>query len=237
MEREFGRPSGKLLERLRNVSPVAATAWSGLNKLGLKSSFVMEGILPIGEGSLIVGPAITVEYRPINEIGIDVTQDEWRASAIYRACDSAQPSDVIAIGALGNPSGIIGDCITFGFKVKGAQGIVVDGGVRDSPIIRRTYRFPVFARNATPTANYGVFPTRVNVPIRCGGVLVKPGDVIVGDDDGVVVLPGHLLKKVVEYAEKEAKMEEIAKERMIQELPKGTRLGQLYPPKEESAKE
>lgn len=234
MKTEFKRPSKELVKRLKNLSPASATVWSALIKLGVRAPFLMEGILPIAPGSSVVGPAITVEYKPYSNIGISLTVEDFRRSAVFKACDVTESGDIIVLGALGNPSGIIGDCMSFGFKVKGAEGIVIDGGVRDSPIIIHKYRYPVFARNVTPTASsYQVWPTNFNVPIKCGGVLVNPGDVIVGDDDGVVVVPKHLLKEVVEFAEKEVKIEEIGKRKMLEEIPKGTSLGELYPPKEE----
>ena len=234
MNTGFRRPDRELIERLEKLSPASATVWSALVKLGLRSSFLMEGIRPIASGSSVVGPAVTVEYRNYGDVGIALTVDDFRRSAVFKACDATEKGDVVVLGALGNPSGIIGDCMAFGFKVKGAKGIVIDGGVRDSPIIIHRYRFPVFARNVTPTASsYQVWPTNFNVPIKCGGVLVKPGDVIVGDDDGVVVIPQHLLKDVVEFAEREVKIEEIGKKKMLEEIPKGKSLGEFYPPKEE----
>lgn len=234
MRDEVNRPDKELVKRLEKLAPASATVWSALIRLGLRSSFLMEGIRPIAPGSVVVGPAVTVEYKNYDDVGLAFTPDDFRDSAVFKACDALKKGDVMVLGALGNPSGIIGDCMAFGFKVKGAKGVVIDGGVRDSPIIVHRYKFPVFARNVTPTASsYQVWPTNFNVPIKCGGVLVKPGDVIVGDDDGVVVVPQRLLKDVVEFAEKEVKIEEIGKRKMLEEIPKGASLGEFYPPKEE----
>jgi regulator of RNase E activity RraA len=229
------REVSSLINSLRKVFPMTATVWGALHKLGVRSPYVMQGIRPILEDSVLVGPALTVDYKPMNEVAIAITEDEFRRSAIFEACDMTKPGDVVVLGALGDPSGMVGDCITLGFITKGAEGIVIDGGVRDSPVIRRVYKFPVFAKNVTPFAGQ-VFPSRVNVPVNCGGVLVRPGDIIAGDDDGVVVIPLHLLRAVVEHAEREVHLEDAVRRRIKEELPKGTGLGELYPPRGDGAK-
>lgn len=190
----------------------------------------MNGIRSITEGSMIAGPAVTVAFKPMSEVAIDITEEERRKSALFQACDATKPGDVIVLGALGDASGIVGDCIALGFKTKGADGIVIDGGVRDTHVIKHVYKYPVFAKNVTPLAGQ-VFSMDYNVPVSCGGVVVRPGDIIVGDDDGVVVVPAHLLEEVVEYAEKEVRLEDSVRESIREELPRGASLGELYPPR------
>ncbi|PYV08966.1 MAG: S-adenosylmethionine--2-demethylmenaquinone methyltransferase, partial [Acidobacteria bacterium] len=85
-----------------------------------------------------------------------------------------------------------GSIITVASRLKGMEGVVIDGAVRDIEGIRKE-RFPVFARAVVPNAGGAEYVGEMNVPIQCGGVVVKPGDWVVGDDDGVVVIPADRL--------------------------------------------
>lgn len=135
-------------------------------------------IKPIASGMRLLGPAVTVLTRP--------------GDALYvaRAADVAQPGDVIVIDAGGYKDvSIIGERIAYYMQEKrGVQGLLVDGAIRDVRGIREL-GWPTFARAVTPRI-FGVQgPGAINVPISCGGVPVNPGDLIFGDDDGVVVVP------------------------------------------------
>ena len=94
-----------------------------------------------------------------------------------------------------------GSIITVASGLKGMEGVVIDGAVRDIEGIRKE-RFPVFARAVVPNAGGAEYVGEMNVPIQCGGAVVKPGDWVVGDEDGVVVIPADRLPAVLEAAEK-----------------------------------
>jgi 3-hexulose-6-phosphate synthase/6-phospho-3-hexuloisomerase len=93
-----------------------------------------------------------------------------------------------------------GSIITIAARLKGMEGVVIDGAVRDMAGIRKE-RFPVFARAAVPNAGGAEYVGEINVPIQCGGVVVRPGDWVVGDEDGVVVVPAERLTTVLSTAE------------------------------------
>lgn len=94
-----------------------------------------------------------------------------------------------------------GQLTTLTARGKGLEGVAVDGAIRDSAAIRRE-PFPVFARAIVPNAGGAEYPGEINVPIQCGGVVVNPDDWIVGDEDGVVVIPAGRLTAVIEIAER-----------------------------------
>lgn len=93
-----------------------------------------------------------------------------------------------------------GSIITMAARLKALQGVVIDGAIRDVAGIRRD-RLPVFARSVVPNAGGAEYLGQLNVPIQCGGVVVNPGDWVVGDEDGVVVIPANRLRSVLKKAE------------------------------------
>jgi RraA family protein len=99
-----------------------------------------------------------------------------------------------------------GILITIASRLKGAAGVVIDGAIRDLEGIRRD-RFPVFARAAVPNAGGAEYLGEVNLPVQCGGMVVNPGDWIVGDEDGVVVIPQARLSSVLEVAKRLRRVE------------------------------
>ncbi len=148
-------------------------------------------------GVKLVGVAVTVKAR----IGDNLLT--------HKALDVAQPGDVIVIDAQGDTSvAILGEIMCHYARARGITGFVVDGAVRDADGIREM-GFPVFARGVTPIGPFKNGPGEINVPIACGGVAVHPGDIIVGDDDGVIVVPRLEAKEILEktkiQAEKEAR--------------------------------
>ena len=101
-----------------------------------------------------------------------------------------------------------GDVVFSRILTKDAAGLVTDGGVRDGHKVIR-YGYPVFAGGSTPTVGEpSILPYSVNEPVQCGGVLVWPGDVILGDDDGVVVLPSGLAEEIVDECEHHDEVEQ-----------------------------
>jgi 4-hydroxy-4-methyl-2-oxoglutarate aldolase len=154
-------------------------------------------IKPIATPIKMVGPALTVRTRPADNL------------MAHYATHIAMPGDVLVIDAGGlETNSIWGGLMTHTAKKKGLAGVVIDGAVRDSATIRQL-GYPIFARAVSPMNGHKDGPGEVNVIIQCGGVQVKPGDIIVGDDDGVVVVPREdaeiILEKALGFAAKTEK--------------------------------
>jgi 4-hydroxy-4-methyl-2-oxoglutarate aldolase len=148
----------------------------------------------------LAGPALTVQtYRADNLM-------------LHVALELANPGDILVVDACGFPdTGLWGDLMTQMAKKKEIGGIVIDGGVRDSQAIIES-GFPVFARAISPMGGFKVSPGSVNIPIACAGISVNPGDVVVGDADGVVIVPRDSARAILAAARKTAEKEyEIAK--------------------------
>lgn len=134
------------------------------------------GIRPLIAGTFACGPAVTVRTVP----------GDW--SKPVQAIDVARPGEIIVIDAGGRPPAIWGELATESAKNKGLSGLVVDGAVRDTADIRRL-EFPVWTREVTSHAGNAEGVGQINVPIEISGQRILPGDWIVADDDGVMVLP------------------------------------------------
>ena len=143
----------------------------------------------------IVGPAVTVKEEP--------TTERVPPSHALELIDNSQPGSVIVIAIDGfRDVAVWGGLMTAGAFVNGLEGAVLDGGVRDVEEIERDFGFPVFSRSICPATTVGRFKTvAANEPVHVGGVIVNPGDLIVGDRDGVVVVPTALVKKVLKAAQ------------------------------------
>src|SRR5690348_4675840 len=132
-------------------------------------------------GLRIIGPACTVRVYPGDNL------------MVHKSLDVAKPGDVIVVAAGGSPmNAALGDLISTKARHRGIAGFVVDGFIRDLPAIRALGDFPVFARGVTPIGPLHRGPGEINFPIAAGGIVVHPGDVIVGDLNGVVVVPRTL---------------------------------------------
>jgi len=145
-------------------------------------------IKPVDPKMKCVGTAIIVKARPCDNL------------IVYKALEIAQPGDVIVIGIYNyTASSTWGDLTSLIGKEKGLAGMVTDGLVRDVFGIKEV-GLPVFSRGSIPTSPFKDGPGEVNVPITCGGVLIRPGDIIFGDVDGVVVIPQENVDQVVRKA-------------------------------------
>jgi 4-hydroxy-4-methyl-2-oxoglutarate aldolase len=143
----------------------------------------------------IVGPAVTVSEEP--------TTERVPPSHALELIDHSIPGSVIVIAIDGfRDVAVWGGLMTAGAVVNGLEGAVLDGGVRDVEEIERDFSFPVFARSICPATTVGRFKTvAANEPVNVGGVIVNPGDLIVGDRDGVVVVPAGLVEAVLKEAQ------------------------------------
>jgi regulator of RNase E activity RraA len=136
----------------------------------------LDGIAPLAPGMKLAGPAFTVEVRAGDNL------------MIHAAMALAKPGDILVIDGKGDTScALMGALMMNGCKVLGLGGVVIAGAVRDTEELREL-GFPVFARAANPNGPTKFIPGRINWPISAGGVAVNPGDLVVGDADGVVVV-------------------------------------------------
>lgn len=135
----------------------------------------------------ILGPACTVKVYPGDNL------------MVHKSLDLARPGDVIVVDASSSAlTAVLGDLVSTKARHRGVAGFVVDGLIRDLPAIHALGDFPVFARGVTPIGPLHRGPGEVNFPISAGGIVVQPGDVIVGDLNGVVVVPRGIAPSLLE---------------------------------------
>lgn len=230
----FERPDPELIRQLYNVS--SATASAMLHKMGLRQTFI-HGPLPRKPGAKVVGPAVTLQFMPQREdIASGVGQEHTeKVSALWAVFETVEPGDVLAIQAYSDPyTGCVGEMLTTYFKGRGGVGLVVDGCVRDWPKIQQI-GVPLWTRGFTP--NYAsqstLFPWAYNVPIACSRVTILPGDIIIADDDGVVMVPRKLAPHLAQHALDHEDWEVFSR----MKLAEGGALQKYYPLNEEGRRE
>ena len=201
--RACSQPSGR---------SATATLTTQLQRRGIRNPFIA-GLRPTRPDLRMVGIAHTVRYLPVRE---DVVEADTRdLNAQKAAIESISPGEVLVIDARSEPgAGTIGDILALRALRRGAAGIVTDGGLRDSPAVG-ALDIPTYYR-APHASVLGLlhYPSETNVPVSCGGVLVLPGDVIVGDAEGVVVVPAQLAEEVARDATEQELVEQFAFERV-----------------------
>jgi len=210
--------------------PVSALS-TVMTRLGIRHA-CMQGVRPANPDAVrMVGQAFTLRYIPARE-DLDTMAAVSRDDALQRvALEQCPPGDVLVIDARGDArTACAGDMFVTRLMQRGCAGIVTDGGLRDvCPISKLA--IPAFlqapAANPTFVAHH---PADMNVPIGCGGVAVYPGDVLVGDCDGVIVIPFNLLGEVMEGAIAIVEYDEFVDEQLAQ----GASLIGLYPASESS---
>jgi RraA family protein len=138
-----------------------------------------------GQSHRVCGPACTVKVFPGDNL------------MVHKSLDVLEPGDVVIVDAGGSDmNAVLGDLICTKAKHRGAAGFVVDGLVRDLQSIREL-DFPVFARGTTPIGPLHRGPGEINYPICCGGLVVSPGDLVVGDEMGVVIVPQDIAEELL----------------------------------------
>ena len=207
-QREMTRPAADLV--------TAASAFSSdtLHEAAGKLGALPSGITPVSPAFRLCGPAFTVLSSPGDNL--------W----LHRAMVAAEPGDILVADVGGHyEAGYWGEIMTHGALSRGLGGVVIDGCVRDGPILREL-GLPVFSRGLCirGTTKNKQLPGGMNVSLRIGDVPVEPGDLVLGDEDGVVVISQATLPEVLAQAkardEKEAKV--------IEELKAGRTTVQLY---------
>jgi 5-oxopent-3-ene-1,2,5-tricarboxylate decarboxylase / 2-hydroxyhepta-2,4-diene-1,7-dioate isomerase len=206
---------------LGNVS--TATLWVQLTKRGI-SNPAIAGLTATRPGSRLLGYAYTLRYVPLREDVRDADPAELNAQK--QAVESIGPDEVLVIDAREQPrAGTIGDILAARALARGATGIVTDGAIRDSAAVARL-EIPTYYRAAHPAVLGRLhFPLETNVPVACGGALVMPGDVLVGDDDGVIVIPAALAEEVARDAVEQESLEAWA----LEQIRAGESVRDVYP--------
>ena len=173
-----------------------ATISMQLLKRGIAACF-LRGVAALAPGPRLVGPAYTLRYVPMREDLAPLAHLGDEDNAARRAIEECPPGAVLICDARGvADSGTIGDILLLRLARRGVAGVVTDGGVRDVAACREV-GLPVFCSGpAAPASPSAHVPADLEVPIACGGVAVLPGDVVVGDEDGVVVIPAALADEV-----------------------------------------
>ncbi|HCG56153.1 MULTISPECIES: fumarylacetoacetate hydrolase family protein [Brevibacterium] len=191
------------------------------------NNVVIEGVCALVPGTKIVGTAKTLRFVPNRE---DLFKSHGGGyNAQKRAFDSLQSGEVVVIEARGESgSGTLGDVLALRAKAQGATGVITDGGVRDSAEVAGI--LPVFSTSKNPAVlGRKHVPWESDVAVACGNATVLPGDVIVGDDDGVIVIPRDLVEEVVDAA----LAKEIEDGWVAEQVAAGNPIESLFPPKGE----
>ncbi|MYS87749.1 hypothetical protein [Embleya scabrispora] len=215
-----------LVAELGRVS--SATACAKLHADGIRRTFV-HGPTPLVPGQQATGVARTLQFMPQRE---DVAsglgqEDVEKHTALWEVLEIIEPGDILVVQAFGSPfAGCFGDMLVRYFKKKGGAGIVVDGYIRDAPRVKQL-GVPIWCRGTTPhyASQSDLFPWGYDVPVAVGGVLCLPGDLVIADDDGAVVVPAAKAPAVVETARDHEQWEVFSRLK----IDDGARLGDYYP--------
>lgn len=170
------------------------------------------GIKPIDPKSRMLGRAVTVQCYPGDNL------------ALHQGIYAAEPGNVLILDCHGyTEAGHFGDIMALACQVRGIAGVVIDGSCRDSEDIKEL-GLPVFVRGFNPSGTVKASLGKVNVPVTCGGVRVNPGDMVLGDCDGVVVVPREKEDQVFEKAQAKFAKEE----KLVEELKAGKTTLEIY---------
>src|SRR5258707_5511749 len=214
-----GRPKvpDDLIERARAMS--SEEVWAVLPGKGFNNQYA-DGFHVLHPGKTLAGRAFTVQFMPVRPDVNDVAVAKAKANGVSRltnqtAIDMLQPGDVLVVDMFGKKVNgtIVGDNLFYYvMKATKAGGLVVDGSIRDLDGISKI-DMPAYFRFADPTPIGNVMLTGINVPIRIGGVTVMPGDLVVGDREGVYFVPPQFVKEVLDRADETHIHDELTKKK------------------------
>lgn len=213
---DIQRPPQALIDGLRAIG--SATAAGELYRLGIRDANIRSP-RPYTPGMSVVGPALTLQFMPKREDQYKMDEYADPELQLHRhVLYHTQPGDVVVVDARGELSaGVFGEMMLTFFKGRGGAGVVIDGCIRDFPHAKEL-GLGLWLKGTTPNfhTQTNIFPYAVNVPIACSDVLVMPGDIIVADDDGVVVVPINLAPELLAKASEHTEWEEFSRMRLAQ---------------------
>ncbi len=189
VKRNITRADKAAVEKLGRFG--VATIHEAMGRVGLMKTYMR----PIYKGARMCGTAVTVLLQP---------GDNWM---LHVAAEQIQPGDVVVAACTTDSfDGFFGDLLATSFQARGAMGLIIDGGVRDLDELERM-GFPVFSRAINAKGTIKATLGSVNIDVICAGAQVKPGDVVIADVDGIVVVPAVRAQEVADAAEKRESFE------------------------------
>ena len=218
-------------ERLKGVS--TATLCTALYKRGLRNQFIQD-VRPLNPNlPNMVGEAFTLRYIPAREDLNPLTVFQDRSHPQRKAVEECPPGAVFVIDSRKDPrAASAGGILVSRLMKRGVAGVVTDGGFRDSPEIARL-DIPAYHNRPSAPTNLTLHQALdINVPIGCGDVAVFPGDVVVGDAEGVIVIPAALADEIAAEAVEMTAFEDFVIEKVLE----GRSILGLYPPTEEASR-
>jgi len=208
-----------------------ATVSMQMLKRGFRNSAI-NGVRPVNPGAArLVGPAFTLRYIPGREDLDQPPKPSDPPSAQREAIEGTPAGHVLVIGTEGNTAaGTLGDILALRLKVRGVAGVLSDGAMRDTPVIGKL-DFPVYCTAAAaPPSMTRLHPVETQTPVGICGVPVYPGDIIVADEDGAIVVPRHLADEVARDSFEQERLEKFVAIRISQGIP----ISGTYPPNDET---